>query len=158
MGGGQIELIAQHSGKCIEAVGGGTVRGTQIQQTACTGAPAQLWTQQSAGATGEFKFVHVPSDLCLDVTGGPQATGNGPPMELWDCTGANNQTWTIGRNPLYWPFAQNSIWNTPIGSGAVYKPANLPAVPDNPNDDVAAEGRRCRTSMKNASSSRPPLP
>lgn len=139
MGGGQIELIAQHSNKCIEAVGGGTVRGTQIQQTACTGAPAQLWTQQSAGATGEFKFVHVPSDLCLDVTGGPQATGNGPPMELWDCTGANNQTWTIGRNPLYWPFAQNSIWNTPIGSSAVYVAANLPAIPDDPTDQTAAE-------------------
>jgi hypothetical protein len=33
------------------------------------------------------------------------------------------------RNPLKWPFASNSIWNMPIGSGAVFKPANLPATP-----------------------------
>lgn len=31
------------------------------------------------------------------------------------------------RNPLQQPFASNSIWNTPIGTGAVYVPANLSA-------------------------------
>lgn len=30
---------------------------------------------------------------------------------------------------MKWPFAQNSIWNMPIGSGAVYTPANLAGVP-----------------------------
>jgi len=35
------------------------------------------------------------------------------------------------RDPLKWPFASNSIWNMPIGSGAVYKPANMPDVPGN---------------------------
>jgi len=29
------------------------------------------------------------------------------------------------RDPLKQPFASNSIWNMPIGSGAIYKPANL---------------------------------
>lgn len=29
------------------------------------------------------------------------------------------------RNPLKWPFTQNSIWNMPIGSNAVYVPANI---------------------------------
>ena len=33
------------------------------------------------------------------------------------------------RDPLKSPFASTSIWNMPIGSGAVYVPANLPAVP-----------------------------
>lgn len=37
----------------------------------------------------------------------------------------------LSRDPLFWPFASNSIWNMPIGSNAVYKPANLPAVPGN---------------------------
>jgi hypothetical protein len=36
---------------------------------------------------------------------------------------------TTSRNPLTWPFSPTSIWNMPIGSGAVYVPANLPAVP-----------------------------
>ena len=35
------------------------------------------------------------------------------------------------RDVLKWPFASNSIWNMPIGSGAVYVPANLAPVPGN---------------------------
>ncbi len=31
------------------------------------------------------------------------------------------------RNPLKWPFVSNSIWNIPIGSAAMYAPANLVA-------------------------------
>ncbi|MAX24125.1 MAG: hypothetical protein CMJ19_06425 [Phycisphaeraceae bacterium] len=31
------------------------------------------------------------------------------------------------RDPWLWPFAQDSIWNMPIGSGAQYEPANLGA-------------------------------
>ena len=34
-----------------------------------------------------------------------------------------------GRNPLRWPFSTESIWNMPIGSGAEFVHANLPAVP-----------------------------
>jgi hypothetical protein len=33
------------------------------------------------------------------------------------------------RDPLKWPFASDSIWNMPIGSDAVYVPANLSATP-----------------------------
>jgi hypothetical protein len=138
VGGGAVELVAQHSGKCAEVDSDSTVpaNGTAIKQADCTGSERQRWLQQSAGAAGEFKFVHSRSGKCLDVTGGPAAKGNGPLLELYQCTGATNQTWTIGRNPLYWPFAQNSIWNTPIGSGAVYVPAGLAATPDDPTDTV----------------------
>ena len=31
----------------------------------------------------------------------------------------------IDRDPFRWPFASTSIWNTPIGSGAVYVAAGL---------------------------------
>jgi hypothetical protein len=96
MGGGQYEIIARSSGKCIEAINGGTANQTGIHQWDCTGQPRQLWSMQSAGAAGEYRFVHVPSGRCLDVTGGPTATGDGALMELWDCTGQANQTWTIG--------------------------------------------------------------
>ncbi|WP_163995907.1 RICIN domain-containing protein [Pyxidicoccus caerfyrddinensis] len=96
MGGGQYEIIARSSGKCMETINGGTANLTGIQQWDCTGLPRQLWNMQSAGATGEYRFVHVPSGRCLDVTGGPTATGDGVLMELWDCTGEANQTWTVG--------------------------------------------------------------
>jgi hypothetical protein len=41
------------------------------------------------------------------------------------------------RDPLKWPFAQNSIWNQPIGSGAMYKPTNM-IVPENvfPDENI----------------------
>lgn len=149
MATGGLELIAKNSGKCIQPVNGGTSKGTNIEQTDCTGAPQQLWSQQNqdGGAPGEYKFVHVSSGLCLDVIGGPYPTPNSTLMELYPCTGTTNQTWTIGgagtvqpgtRDPLKWPFVQDSIWNMPIGSGAVYVPANLPANPDNPNDTADA--------------------
>jgi hypothetical protein len=32
---------------------------------------------------------------------------------------------TATRDPWLWPFAQNSIWNQPIGSQAIYTPAHL---------------------------------
>ncbi|MHC1563569.1 hypothetical protein ACR9E3_31840 [Actinomycetospora sp. C-140] len=35
------------------------------------------------------------------------------------------------RDPLRQPFASTSPWNMPLGSGAVYVPANLPAIPGN---------------------------
>ncbi|MFL5814061.1 MAG: hypothetical protein ACJ763_10835 [Bdellovibrionia bacterium] len=38
---------------------------------------------------------------------------------------------TSARDPLKQPFASNSIWNMPIGSGAVFAPANLSATPGN---------------------------
>lgn len=40
---------------------------------------------------------------------------------------------TIGRNPLQQPFLESSIWNMPIGSGAVYVNAELPAAPGDGN-------------------------
>ena len=33
------------------------------------------------------------------------------------------------RDPYHWPFARNSIWNTPIGSNAEYKPAGFQPEP-----------------------------
>jgi hypothetical protein len=35
------------------------------------------------------------------------------------------------RDPLQWPFSISSIWNVPIGSGAIYRPANLSPTPGN---------------------------
>ena len=39
---------------------------------------------------------------------------------------AQSDTFPPTRSAWQWPFSADSIWNTPIGSGAVYKPANLP--------------------------------
>lgn len=38
---------------------------------------------------------------------------------------ADDITVSAGRDPEFWPFNANSIWNTPIGSNAVYTPVTL---------------------------------
>ncbi len=42
-----------------------------------------------------------------------------------DLTWAQPQVSEVRRDPCQWPFAASSIWNTPIGSGAVYVPARI---------------------------------
>ena len=61
----------------------------------------------------------APDKSSTDLTTAAYRKGNGQPSP------------TVGleppksRNPRLWPFAKDSIWNTPIGSGAVYAPAKL---------------------------------
>ena len=44
----------------------------------------------------------------------------------------SQQNISDSRDPWLWPFSQDSIWNTPIGSEAVYLPANIePALHNN---------------------------
>ena len=51
------------------------------------------------------------------------------------------------RDPCLWPFAADSIWNTPIGSAAVYVPRGTAVYPPD---------RRCsRRPFRPTSSSRP---
>lgn len=55
------------------------------------------------------------------------------PLEVNLATTQNlvNTLAALPRDPYKWPFASNSIWNMPIGKGAVYVAAKLPAVPSN---------------------------
>src|SRR6185436_33885 len=106
------------------------VNGADVQQMDCAVSPVtpgQQWSLQAAALPGEYKLVHAARGRCLDVIGGPNgpdSKNNGQRTELWDCNGTTNQTWTIRaisstpRDPLKQPFAVDSIWNMPIGSGA----------------------------------------
>ena len=47
---------------------------------------------QSDGSPQNTRIVGVQSGRCLEVPG--SATSNGTQTQLWDCTGAANQTWT----------------------------------------------------------------
>jgi len=50
----------------------------------------------------------------------------------WTATPVSVTTPPQVRDPLKWPFASTSIWNMPIGSNAVYVPANIP-IPSAPD-------------------------
>jgi hypothetical protein len=47
--------------------------------------------------------------------------------------GAPSASQPATRDPLRWPFAQDSIWNMPIGSNAIYVPAGLTPDPGDGN-------------------------
>ncbi|WP_420718257.1 RICIN domain-containing protein [Pyxidicoccus sp. MSG2] len=64
---------------------GATGNGACIQQAPCSGLSKQLWRRNSKGS-GRYEIVAVNGGRCLDVTGGPTATGDGVLMALWDCS------------------------------------------------------------------------
>ena len=53
--------------------------------------------QQGLAAEVAGNLVAVHSGKCLDVVGGPTATGNDVPIQQWDCLGSTqtNQIWNF---------------------------------------------------------------
>jgi alpha-galactosidase len=87
------ELRLYGGTQCLDAYGNGTTAGTKVQLYTCTGGANQQWRLNPDGTvTG------TQSGLCLDVTGGDQASGNvnGTQVELWTCNGGANQQWRLG--------------------------------------------------------------
>ncbi len=52
--------------------------------------------QHALAATGPTPIVGVQSGRCVDVPG--SSTSNGTQVQLWDCTGGTNQSWTYTDN------------------------------------------------------------
>ena len=83
-----------------------SISGSQASSCTLTGTTAGSYAVTVRGTSGSL--VHTTS-IAATVTSNPPP-GGGPPG---------------GRNPLLWPFSRDSIWNLPIGSSAVYVPANI---------------------------------
>jgi hypothetical protein len=71
-------------------------------------------SREAGSATAPQLLITVGPAPTPSPTGTPVPTGTPTPSPT-----------PGGRNPLTWPFASTSIWNMPIGSGAVYVPAQL---------------------------------
>jgi glucosylceramidase len=82
------------SGGGSDATNGGTSNGTAVQQWTCySGNTNQEWQfQPTSGGYYEVVTRNAPA-LGWDVTGGPGATGNGVPIQLWTYGGGTNQQW-----------------------------------------------------------------
>jgi hypothetical protein len=78
-----------HPGSCMDALGGGTADGTQIQEYTCNGTGAQSFELRSAGG-GAFNIVNTQANKCVDVQA--NATANGTKIQLYDCNGTTAQT------------------------------------------------------------------
>jgi glucosylceramidase len=88
------EVANTNSGDCADAANWGTSNGTALQQWACGSGQANQEWQFQPTSNGYYQVVNrnAPS-LSWDVTGGPSATGNGIPVQLWSAAGGTNQQW-----------------------------------------------------------------
>ena len=92
------QIIARHSGKCIEVDGGPGAfsNGALVVQRRCNGAATnQLWTFNSVGA-GYYTITARHSGKVLDVFGGVFSGADGVIVEQWDFNGSPNQMWNLG--------------------------------------------------------------
>jgi cytochrome c peroxidase len=91
-----FQLVAAHSGKCVDVLGRGTNDGTAIVQWACNGQANQKWEQ--VPANGGFLVRSVDSGKCLDVS--EISYAQGARMWLWNCHGGDNQVFNWVGNEL----------------------------------------------------------
>jgi hypothetical protein len=90
------ELLAEHSGKCLDVSNASTDNGGNVQQWSCAGVPQQHWVIHYVGSWNgrmwhEVRVEH--SGKCLDVSGASKE--NGANVQQWDCVNAPQQHWTL---------------------------------------------------------------
>jgi chitinase len=86
------EIVARHSGKCLDVEGESTAAGARVIQFGCGGWPNQQWRIIHVGG-GFFKMVARHSGKVLDVQGA--GLDNGTPVWQWDENGTAAQQWEI---------------------------------------------------------------
>jgi len=134
--------IVGPGGKCLDVSGGVSANNTPIILFDCHGSANQQWTLKNGEIVGL-------GGRCVDVS--QALTANGTGLILFDCHGQPNQLWSYvasgtttppppppppgTRNAYAQPFASTSIWNMPIGSGAVFTATNFT---DDPGGNIWA--------------------
>jgi uncharacterized protein (DUF1800 family) len=87
---GSYELVARHSGKCLDVSGVSMDDGAPAIQWTCTGGPNQTWTLQPA-SDGYYNLIASHSGKLLDVSGA--STDDGARVIQWPANGGQNQQW-----------------------------------------------------------------
>src|SRR5260221_4760676 len=96
-----------------------------------SGGGQNVWFDVDVIRIGTGTTVKVNGTPVLDnVTQNELGAGKIGLITYWAHARFDNVSLTGGiRDPLKWPFAGSRIWNMPIGSNAVYIPANIPPNP-----------------------------
>lgn len=89
---GTYELIARHSGKCLDVPGESTADAVPITQYSCHGGANQRWRLEPAG-DGYVRLIATHSGKALDVYGA--WTDDGAPLIQWPTHGGTNQQWQL---------------------------------------------------------------
>ncbi|MEV5972255.1 RICIN domain-containing protein [Streptomyces sp. NPDC051921] len=91
----RFEIVAKHSGKCLDVTWAATQNGTRVQQYRCTGNINQKWYLWRRG-DNQWEIRSLQSNKCLDVhnpsLGAPQL---GAWLQIWSCHGFANQAWIL---------------------------------------------------------------
>jgi Bacterial Ig-like domain (group 2)/Ricin-type beta-trefoil lectin domain-like len=92
-------VVNTNSSLCVDAAGWGTANGTIVQQYTCGAAQTnQEWQFQPTDG-GYYRVVNrnaynaTASNVVWDVTGGPRATADQIPIQLWSYVNNTNQQW-----------------------------------------------------------------
>lgn len=102
-----------------------------VKAITTNGNPFEQWLNTTACAE-KFKLVAF-NMASPSPSPSPSASPKPSPSPTPSPSPSPSPSASVGvRDPLQQPFASNSIWNMPIGSGAIYKPAGLSATPGYP--------------------------
>lgn len=93
-GGGAYRMTSINSGMAVRVWNSSPVDGAPIRQDPYTDKPNEKWVLAPT-TSGYYQVVAQSSGKCLDVNGGPAATGNGAGVQQWTCLGGTNQQWKL---------------------------------------------------------------
>ncbi len=88
---GSYSLKNVASGLCLGVPGAGTAAGTQLAQSACSGAANQTWKLTASGSGYTLAAAH--SAKCAGVR--DASTSAGKAVEQQNCAGSATQVWTL---------------------------------------------------------------
>jgi len=94
LGNGYAEIIAQHSGKCLDVAHMSKDHAAPVVQGTCWRGDNQQWLFQPVG-DGYYQVVNRHSTMCLDVA--HAATTAYAPVVQATCWGGPNQQWRFER-------------------------------------------------------------
>jgi Ricin-type beta-trefoil lectin domain-like len=153
------QVINTNSGKCLDGTDWGTGNGTALQQWTCSTQAAnnQLWQFQPTD-NGYYRVAnrHTPSKG-WDVTGGPQATGNGARLQLWDYVGGTNQQWKPTPPTAHTPSppeTARNAWTSPTSRNPTAHACSNGPAPAAPRNHSGSFRPSTRSSPRHG----PPLP
>jgi hypothetical protein len=85
-------IVAKHSGKCMDVLGGSQSNGARVVQSDCHLGTNQQWQFTDMGG-GYYKLAAVHSGKCLDVLGA--STADGAALVQSNCHNGTNQQFTF---------------------------------------------------------------
>ena len=90
--GAWYNLVANNSGKCVDAAAAATANGTAVDQYTCNGTTAQEWQFEPAADPGYYVIVNENgSQPAIDIAG--PSTSSGALVHLWSNGGWSSQEW-----------------------------------------------------------------